>query len=99
MAGMTPTAFVSENTAATVFYALNNHSLKPDINENILLINIGTLGVKINVMNIENIKEDPAKEDSIIYPKVTKIYDKFFSSFNGNQLDNCFMNYTLNKHH
>ena len=35
-------------------------------------------------MNIENMKEDPSKEDSVIFPKVTKIYDKFFSSFNGN---------------
>ena len=96
---MTPTAFVSENTAAAVFYALSHHSLKPDINENVLIINIGALGVKVNVMNIENMKEDPAKEDSVIYPKVTKVYDKLFSNFNGSQLDYCFMNYTLNKHH
>lgn len=96
---MTPTAFVSENTAASVFYALSHHSLKPDINENVLLINIGASGVKINVMNIENMKEDPSKEDSVIYPKVTKVYDRFFSNFNGNKLDYCFMNYTLNKHH
>ena len=99
MAGMTPTAFVSENTAATVFYALNNHSLQPDINENILIINIGTLGVKVNVMNIQNVREDPKNENSTIYPKVTKLYDKYFSEFNGNQMDYCFMNYTLNKHH
>lgn len=52
MSGMTPTAFVSENTAATVFYALNNPLNGVDANENILIINIGTLGVKINVMNI-----------------------------------------------
>lgn len=41
LSGMTPTAFVTENTAAAVYHALNTQFPDPEMDENFLIVNIG----------------------------------------------------------
>lgn len=52
-----PSAFVFENSAAAVYYAVN-HNLKEGYNENILFLNIGQGGMKLSLVNVSVDKEN-----------------------------------------
>ena len=64
-----PSAFIFENTAAAVYYAVNS-SLEKDFNKNILFINIGSGGIKLSIVNVY------LHEDG--YPVVKNLIDKFY---------------------
>ena len=95
MGGVTPSAFIHENTAAALQYAVNSKLSDPELSENHLIINFGQLGLKLSLVNISNVKENPEDEKSKFFPKVTALHDKFYNNVSGQQLDYCFLNYAI----
>lgn len=99
MADLYPSAFVHENTAAAVYYALNSQFSNPEHDENILFINIGDLGTKMSLLRVWNSLDKPEKPDAGFHPEVSGLVDKFYPEFSGHNLGYCFSNLALNKHH
>ena len=81
LANLFPSAFIYENTAAAVFYAVNS-KLEKDFNKNLLFINIGSGGIKLSIVNIYVNEEE--------VPVVKNLIDKFYYQFSGYQIDHCF---------
>lgn len=75
---MNPIAFVHENTAAAVYFAVNSQINDPEYDKNILFINLGSSGSKLSLIRVHSVKE---KES--FYPQVESLHDKFYSEFSG----------------
>ncbi len=98
LAGFTTSAFIHENTAAAVYNAVNKKYSDPNLDLNMIIVNIGSLGTKISLVNTKNIKKNPNDENSEFYPQVTNLHDFYSPEFSGYLMDYCFSNYALNKH-
>lgn len=94
-----PSAFVHENTASMVYYALNMKQEDPNYKENFLMINVGGLGTKMSLIEVKNTLDKPDKKEGPFHPEVTSKVDKFYPAFSGHNLDYCFSNIVLNNHH
>lgn len=92
LSGFSPLAFVHENTAASVYHAVNSKFDDENMDENILVINIGSLGSKLSLVNFVN-----KKVEEEIYPEITVLADSYSTIFSGHLLDYCFSNFSLNK--
>ena len=92
LAGFSPLAFVHENTAAAVYHAVNSKFEDENMNDNILIINIGSQGTKLSLINFMN-----KKVDEEIFPEITVLADFYSTLFSGHSLDYCFSNFALNK--
>ena len=99
ISNMYPSAFVHENTAAAIYYAFNSKLDDPSYDSKILIINIGSLGVKMSIVRVKNAYDDPTKLEGGFHQEVHSLIDKFYSEFSGHYLDHCFSNMVLNKHH
>lgn len=72
LAGMSPSQYIHENTAAAVYYSVTQ-SLTPEYNENLLFVNIGQLGVKLSLINVKNhIDEEATKNRDIKLKRARK---------------------------
>lgn len=53
----------------------------------------------MSLIEIKNQLDDESKPDGGFHQVVTNLVDKFYSQFSGHNMDYCFSNVVLNKHH
>lgn len=99
LAGLTPSAFVHENSAAMVYSAMDRPaSSTPTPEENVLVVNIGSLATKLSLVKVESIPDGNRDDNSTQYhPSVTVLKDSYNTSFSGHLLDKCLADYALQK--
>ena len=99
LGGLTPSGFVHENSAAMVYSAMDRPaSDTPVTEENVLVVNIGSLATKLSLVKVEYLPDGNPKDNSTQYhPSVTVIKDTYNTSFSGHLLDKCLADYALQK--
>jgi molecular chaperone DnaK (HSP70) len=99
LAGLTPSAFVHENTAAMVYSSMDRpESETPQKEENIVVINVGSYATKLSLVRIDYVPNgDPALNTTRYHPMVTGVKDVHSSAFSGHLLDVCLAEFALSK--
>lgn len=57
------------------------------------------MATKLSIIKIKNKLTDPEKPEGTVYKEINALVDKFYPEFSGHELDHCFSNLVLNKHH
>ena len=99
LAGMTPLAFVHENTAAIVYNSMDKSPSTEQLkDETVFVINVGAFATKLSLMKIESIANGAGATNSTVYiPSIKVIKDAFNITFSGHLLDECLANFGLAK--
>lgn len=99
LGGLTPSAFVHENTAAMVYNSMDRQdSDTPQKEEDILVINVGSMATKLSLVRVEYAPNgDPALNTTRYHPSITTTKDAFSTAFSGHLLDVCLADYALAK--
>ena len=87
LGGLQTLSFVHENTAAAGYFLLDKNFEEKPIDENILIINVGSSSSKLSFIKIQ--MENEKKRE------LTVIKDFTFKSFSGYKLDMCLANIAL----
>lgn len=95
LAGFKTLALIHENTAAAVYQRMDMEIKQKDYN--VLVVNIGSSGTKISLMNYGNDKVD-MKGGTGVFPSVNVIDDIYTDKVSGYSLDRCLSDYALDTH-
>lgn len=97
LGGFTPAAFIHENSAAMVYHAMDSKPTTEESTENVLIVNVGSLGTKLSLIRLESASETTGANTTTFHPVVTVIKDVYNASFSGYLLDMCLADFALSK--
>lgn len=99
LAGLTPSAFVHENTAAMVYSSMDRPETEtPQKEENVVVINVGSYATKLSLVRVDYVPNgDPALNTTRYQPMVTGVKDLHSTAFSGHLLDVCLAEFALAK--
>lgn len=99
LGGMTPSAFVHENTAAMVYSSMDRPETEtPQKEEDVVVINVGSFATKLSLVRVEYVPNgDPALNTTRYQPLVRGIKDVHSNAFSGHLLDVCLADFALAK--
>jgi molecular chaperone DnaK (HSP70) len=92
LAGLKPTAFVHENTAAAIRQAINTKVTKDTTLFQVIYINIGNSGAKISLIEFDKIKPKKTTSADQFLLNVKVIDDYFDGELGSIQIDKCLYN-------
>lgn len=99
LAGLTPSAFVHENTAAMVYSSMDRPETEtPQKEESVVVINVGSYSTKLSLVRVDYVANgNPAAKTTKFQPMVTTLKDVHSTVFSGHLLDVCLAEFALSK--